>query len=81
MNGTNNAFRMIVVKKDISHILPPLENCLSDEQKLEYAKKLYYCIATNNDTLTAQEIIKLNRQRGETSKNRDRSKFCVNRLK
>lgn len=70
MSGTNNAFRMIVVQKDISPMLPTIEDCLSDEQKLEYAKELHYCIATNNDTLTAQEIIKHHRQRAETSENK-----------
>ena len=77
MNGTNNAFRMIVVKKDISPMLPTLEDCLYDEQKLKYAKELHYCIATNDDTLSTKEIIKLHRQRGETSENRNRGKLMT----
>lgn len=70
MGETNNAFRMIVVKKDISPMLPNIEECLSEEQKLQYAKELYYCIATNDNELTPNEIIKLHRQRGETSENK-----------
>jgi len=70
MTNTDNAFRMIVVKKDISPMLPTIEECLSEEQKLQYAKELYYCIATNDDDLTPKEIIQLHRQRGETSENK-----------
>jgi len=70
MNGTDNSFRMVVVKKDITPILPTLEEILTDDEKLQYAKELYYCIATNDNDLTPQEVIKLHRQRGETSENK-----------
>jgi hypothetical protein len=70
MNGTDNSFRMIVVKKDITPMLPTLEEILTDDEKLQYAKELYYCIATNDNDLTPQEVIKLHRQRGETSENK-----------
>jgi hypothetical protein len=58
MNGTDNSFRMIVVKKDITPMLPTLEEILTDDEKLQYAKELYYCIATNDNDLTPQEVIK-----------------------
>ncbi|MDQ7060311.1 MAG: IS1380 family transposase [Sulfurimonas sp.] len=70
MNGTNNAFRMIVVKKDITPILPTLEGYISDEVMQQHKDEMYYCIATNDNDLTAKEIVKLHRQRGETSENK-----------
>lgn len=70
MGDTNNSFRMIVVKKDISPMLPTLEEILTDEEKLQYAKELYYCIATNDNDLSPEEVIRLHRQRGETSENK-----------
>ena len=70
MEKTDNAFRMIVVKKDITPILPNLEGYISDEVKAKYEDERYYCIATNDDTLTAKEIVALHRQRGETSENK-----------
>ena len=47
-----------------------LEEILTDEQKEQYYQELHYCIATNDNDLTPQEIIKLHRQRGETSENK-----------
>ncbi len=70
MNGTDNAFRMIVVKKDITPILPTLEDYISDEVMQQHKDEMYYCIATNDNNLTAKEIVKLHRQRGETSENK-----------
>jgi len=70
MGETENSFKMIVVKKDISPMLPHIEDCLSEEQKLAYVKELYYCIATNDTDSSPQEVIKLHRQRGETSENK-----------
>ncbi|MDQ7046010.1 MAG: hypothetical protein Q9M32_08865, partial [Sulfurimonas sp.] len=66
MNGTDNAFRMIVVKKDITPILPTLEGYISEEVMKQHRDEMYYCIATNDNDLTAKEIVKLHRQRGET---------------
>lgn len=70
MKDTENAFRLIIVKKDITPMLPTLEDTLTDEEKAQYYQELYYCIATNDNNLTPQEIIKLHRQRGETSENK-----------
>ena len=70
MQDTNNAFRMIVIKKDITPILPTLEEYISDEVMMQHQDEIYYCIATNDNELTPKEIIKLHRQRGETSENK-----------
>jgi len=70
MQDTNNAFRMIVIKKDITPTLPTLEEYISDEVMIQHQDEIYYCIATNDNDLTPQEIIKLHRQRGETSENK-----------
>jgi len=70
MNDTDNAFRMIVVKKDITPILPTLEGYISEEVMEQYKDEMYYCIATNDNDLSAKEIVKLHRQRGETSENK-----------
>ncbi len=70
MTNTKNAFRLIIVKKDITPMLPTLEETLTDEQKAKYYQEMHYCVATNDNELTAEEIIKLHRQRGETSENK-----------
>jgi len=70
MDKTKNAFRMIVVKKDITPILPNLEGYISEEVKAKYEDERYYCIATNDNTLSVKEIVALHRQRGETSENK-----------
>jgi hypothetical protein len=70
MQDTNNAFRMIVIKKDITPILPTLDGYISDEVMAAHEDEIYYCIATNDNNLTPEEIIKLHRQRGETSENK-----------
>ena len=70
MNNTDNAFRMIVVKKDITPILPTLESYIDPEVLEKYKDEMYYCIATNDNDLSAEEIVKLHRQRGETSENK-----------
>ena len=70
MQDTNNAFRMIVIKKDITPTLPTLEGYISDEVMMQHQDEIYYCIATNDNDLAPQEIIKLHRQRGETSENK-----------
>ena len=41
-----------------------------DEVMMQHQDEIYYCIATNDNDLTPQEIIKLHRQRGETSENK-----------
>lgn len=70
MQETNEAFRMIVIKKDITPTLPTMEEYISDEVMMQYQDEIYYCIATNDNDLTPKEIIKLHRQRGETSENK-----------
>ncbi len=70
MGEADNAFRMIVVKKDITPTLPGLDECLSKETKEQLRKEMYYTIATNDFDLDAKEILTLHRQRGETSENK-----------
>jgi len=70
MQDTDNAFRMIVIKKDITPTLPTLEEYISNEVMMQHQDEIYYCIATNDNDLTPAEIIKLHRQRGETSENK-----------
>jgi len=70
MNNTNNAFRVIVTKKTITPMLPHIEDYLTTEQKHAIEKTYYHCIATNDNNLTPQEIVKFYRQRGETSENK-----------
>ncbi len=70
MQNTENAFRMIVVKKDITPTLPTLEGYIGDEVMMQHQDEIYYCIATNDNDLTPAETIKLHRQRGETSENK-----------
>ena len=70
MKDTNNAFRLLIIKKDITPMFTELEEILTDEQKEQYYQELHYCIATNDNDLTPQEIVKLHRQRGETSENK-----------
>jgi len=63
MQDTNNAFRMIVIKKDITPMLPTMHEYISDEVMMQYQNEIYYCIATNDNELSPKEIIKLHRQR------------------
>ena len=62
---------MIVIRRNITPMLPHLEDILSDKEKAQYHKERFYVMATNNNTLSKkEEIIKLYRQRGETSENK-----------
>jgi hypothetical protein len=70
MQDTKNAFRMIVIKKDITPTLPTLNEYISNEVMMQHQDEIYYCIATNDNDLTPEEIIKLHRKRGETSENK-----------
>jgi hypothetical protein len=70
MKDTDNAFRMIVVKKDITPVLTGMEDYISDEVKEQQKDEMYYCIATNDNELSAKEIVQFHRQRGETSENK-----------
>ena len=70
MTHTKKAFRMIVIRRNITPMLLHLEEILTDEEKTQYHKERFYVIATNNNDLLPIEIIKLYRQRGETSENK-----------
>jgi hypothetical protein len=70
MTKTDNAFRMIVVKKDITPVLPTIEEYISKEAKEKLKDEMYYTIATNDTKLSSKEILRLHRQRGETSENK-----------
>jgi len=70
MGEADNAFRMIVVKKNITPVLPGIAVYLSKETKEQMHKEMYYTIATNDFELSAKEILALHRQRGETSENK-----------
>lgn len=72
MNHTDHAFRIIVVRRQVTPILPMMETFLDEEELLAYASERYSVIATNAEDkdLTAQEVVRLYRQCGETSENR-----------
>ena len=67
MGEAENAFRMIVIKKNITPVLPGIDAYFSKETKEQLHKEMYYTIATNDFELSTQEILALHRQRGETS--------------
>lgn len=69
MPKAKNAFRVIVTKKVHIPILPHLKELLSDKEIEQYNSTRYHAIATNNNELTAQEIVALYRQRAHTSEN------------
>ena len=70
MGETDNAFRMIVIKKNITPVLPGIDDYLSKETKEQLHKEMYYTVATNDFELSAKEILTLHRQREETSENK-----------
>ena len=70
MGKADNAFRMIVIKKDITPVLPEMDEYLSEEAKEKLKDEMYYTIATNDTESSAEEILRLHRQRGETSENK-----------
>ena len=70
MKHVEKAYRLIVVKKRITPMLPHIEDMLTSEQKAQYFEEHYHVIATNDLEHTAQEMLELYRQRGETSENR-----------
>ena len=70
MGEADNAFRMIVIKKNITPVLPGIDDYLSKETKEQLLKEMYYTVATNDFDLSAKEILALHRQRGETSENK-----------
>jgi len=70
MQDADNSFRVIVIKKDITPTLPTMQEYISDEVMMQHQDEIYYCIATNDNDLSPEEIINLHRQRGETSENK-----------
>jgi len=70
MQDTDHAFRMIVVKKTVTPILHGIEQFLSEEELLSYASERYSVIATNDQDMSAEEVVYFYRQRGDTSENR-----------
>jgi hypothetical protein len=70
MNESKKAFRLIVVKKQITPILPTMEDTFTQDEKLHYAREHYSVIATNSEEMSAQEVVTFYRQRGDSSENR-----------
>ena len=72
MQETNHAFRIIVIKKTTTPILPGLEMILSEEELLAYASERYHVIATNanEDEMSAEDVVMFYHKRGDTSENR-----------
>ena len=70
MRHVNQAFRLIVVKKRITPLLPSMEEFLTDEQKALYIEERYSVMATNDLDHSAEEMVKFYRKRGEHSENR-----------
>jgi len=71
MQNTDHAFRLIVIKKRITPILPHLEELLSEEERLRYAQERYSVIATNApESMSAEAIVRFYRKRGDQSENR-----------
>ncbi|BAF71438.1 transposase [Sulfurovum sp. NBC37-1] len=71
MQHTDHAFRLIVVKKTVTPVLPEIWDMLSIDEKLDLAREHYYVIATNADeSMSAQDVVRFYRKRGDTSENR-----------
>lgn len=70
MIHAKHAFRMIVVKKSVTPMLPGLWEMLSEEEKLALAQEHYQVIATNADeSMSVQDIVTFYRKRGDSSEN------------
>jgi len=72
MEESEHAFRIIVVKKSVTPLLPHIWEMLSREEQLALAQEWYHVIATNADpeTMDARAVVHFYRQRGDTSENR-----------
>lgn len=72
MQDTNHAFRLIVIKKTTTPILPGLEKLFSEEELLAHTSERYHVIATNadGDEMSVQDVVMFYRKRGDTSENR-----------
>ena len=70
MQHTDHAFRMIVVKKTVTPVLPGIWDMLSIDEKIDLAREHYHVIATNaDDSMSAQDVVMFYRKRGDTSEN------------
>jgi hypothetical protein len=71
MHETDHAFRLIVVRKRATPMLPELRELLDEDTRSAYANEHYSVIATNADeSISIEEVIRFYRQRGECSENR-----------
>ena len=71
MNESKKAFRLSVIRNQITPMLPTLEEILTEEELLHYMREHYSVIATNaNEEMSAQDVVRFYRQRGDTSENR-----------
>jgi len=72
MGESEHAFRIVVIKKSVTPLLPTIWETLSDEERLALAQERYHVIATNADpdTMDARAVVSFYRQRGNTSENR-----------
>ena len=72
MNEGREAFRMVVVRKRVTPVLPEIWDLLSDEEKLALSQDRYQPIATNADPeeFSTQEVVSFYRKRGNESENR-----------
>jgi hypothetical protein len=72
MNGSKHAFRLIVIKKSVTPLLPGIWEMLSQEERLALASERYSVIATNADPdmMSAEDVVRFYRKRGDTSENR-----------
>ena len=50
MGDTKKAFRLLIVKKDITPMFKELKEILTEEEKAQYYQELHYCIAIQNQT-------------------------------
>jgi len=72
MEESEHAFRIVVVKKSVTPLLPNIWEMLSKEERLALAQERYHVIATNADpkTMDAGAVVHFYRQRGDRSENR-----------
>jgi len=59
MHESQHAFRLIVIKKSITPMLPGIWEMLSEEEKLTLARERYSVIATNADPDTMPTLFML----------------------
>ncbi len=72
MIGGQYAFRMIVVRKRVTPVLPEIWDLLSEEEKLALSEDRYQLVATNADPeeFSPRKVVSFYRKRGNESENR-----------